>query len=561
MTRRFVAKLAKQGPAGPPGATGATGATGPQGPAGAAGATGPQGPQGNPGPTGATGPQGPAGPQGPDGPQGPQGPAGPGATLSNAAPQPLAASASAGTSTDASRADHVHARPSPADIGAVSTGDARLSDARTPSTAGSDGGVMVFATSWQSTAAGTARQVFTSAGTGAPGWSNQVVPLRVGYTGAAALDADQGIGLARNTTRIVFRNAANTAWLDLIGLDGSNYVSVGTTDATESGGVILLSPLSGELILRRGSTDHLAVQSSGAMLVGITTQPTTLRGSRLAFGGPVAVHDANASSVVNAITIAHTLSSGAGAAGIGARATLAAHNSSNVLTDAAAIDGVLTTATAGSEVGALAISTRTGGGALTERMRVHGAGGVTVGTTLGLTSGFGIANSAYLYAANAANSAWFGIASVNSGGVLFLGDTNNTGIITVVGATASFSISAAGGSRATWFGYLTASSGTQIAQDLTPAIQQTGTAGWTGLRIAPSFSSEGSGTKRAISYVYSGTERFAVTDLGRIVNGNSANEATTATAGTNGALPAQVAGYLIIQDSAGNARKIPYYAN
>lgn len=42
-----------------------------------------------------------------------------GPTLSNALPSPLGANAIAGASTEASRADHTHARPSPADIGAA----------------------------------------------------------------------------------------------------------------------------------------------------------------------------------------------------------------------------------------------------------------------------------------------------------------------------------------------------------------------------------------------------------------------------------------------------------
>lgn len=253
--KRFVGKLAKQGPSGPAGPAGPTGATGPAGPAGAAGATGPQGPQGDPGPTGATGATGPAGPQGPEGPQGPQGPAGPGAVLSNATPQALGASGAAGTSAEVSRADHVHARPTTAEIGAIDTSDARLTDARTPSTAGINGGVMVYATgAWASSAAGTARQVFTSGGTGAGAWASDVLPL---------------------TQRVV---------------------------------------------------------------------------------------DAASSAVSVCATLTHETSA-VGAAGIGARCLLRARNSNATLTivDAAALDGVLVTATAGSEVGALDLYVRSSG--------------------------------------------------------------------------------------------------------------------------------------------------------------------------------------------------------
>jgi hypothetical protein len=40
---------------------------------------------------------------------------------------------------------------------------------------------------------------------------------------------------------------------------------------------------------------------------------------------------------------------------------------------------------------------------------------------------------------------------------------------------------------------------------------------------------------------------------------SSATVATSATAGTNGDVPAQVAGYLVVNIN-GTARKIPYYA-
>lgn len=127
------------------------------------GPIGPQGPQGPQGPPGSAGVAGPPGPQGEQGIQGPQGPVGPPVNLSSAPPQDLGVKA-AGTLTEASRADHVHAMPSASDVGAdpagsaaavagdltaheglttsvhgisdtsdlVYTNDARLSDSRTP---------------------------------------------------------------------------------------------------------------------------------------------------------------------------------------------------------------------------------------------------------------------------------------------------------------------------------------------------------------------------------------------------------------------------------------------
>ena len=108
-----------QGEVGPQGEKGDTGPQGPQGekgdtgPQGIQGETGPQGPQGEKGDTGPQGPKGDTGPQGPQGPQGNQPP------LSSSAPLALGV-ASSGSSTIASREDHIHPMPTAADVGAAS---------------------------------------------------------------------------------------------------------------------------------------------------------------------------------------------------------------------------------------------------------------------------------------------------------------------------------------------------------------------------------------------------------------------------------------------------------
>ena len=105
-----------EGPQGPQGIQGETGPRGPQGPQGIQGEIGPQGIQGETGPQGPQGEKGDIGPQGPQGLQGPQGDQPP---LSTNAPLALGV-ASSGSSTIASREDHIHPMPSAADIGAAS---------------------------------------------------------------------------------------------------------------------------------------------------------------------------------------------------------------------------------------------------------------------------------------------------------------------------------------------------------------------------------------------------------------------------------------------------------
>ena len=109
-----------QGPTGPTGATGLTGSIGPTGsqgiqgiqgiqgvigPTGAQGVTGPTGAQGVTGPTGSTGAASTV--TGPTGSQGPTGPTGPQPSLSSNNPLALG-TVEPGSSTTASRSDHVH---------------------------------------------------------------------------------------------------------------------------------------------------------------------------------------------------------------------------------------------------------------------------------------------------------------------------------------------------------------------------------------------------------------------------------------------------------------------
>lgn len=141
------------GPAGPVGPAGAEGPAGPEGP------VGPQGPQGPAGPAGADGADGAPGPQGlagPTGAQGPTGPAGSDASVTNANVNAAIAAAPATTRTAlglgtaatystedlpissatatalAGKAPSTGISPSAITGTAVVNGDARLSNARTP---------------------------------------------------------------------------------------------------------------------------------------------------------------------------------------------------------------------------------------------------------------------------------------------------------------------------------------------------------------------------------------------------------------------------------------------
>lgn len=296
---------------------------------------------------GVPGETGPAGPTGPTGPQGPTGPAGPSAPLSGATPAALG-SAAAGASTDASRADHVHAMPTAADVGACSSSDTRLSDARPPSTAGTNGGVLAYAAgAWASTGAGTERQILTSAGAGAPTWGVDVLPLTqravdglgTSVTTCAVLAHDlaaggggAGIGArcemqARNSASTLVAAAGvdgvltdatggaevgaldvrvrsggvlaaqlrvstdtlstytGSAWVALFARSGGEWL-YGSTDAANGGNAVLQAPSSGAgLYLRRGATNHVSINSAGALTVGTTSHTTAIQGTAVTLAG------------------------------------------------------------------------------------------------------------------------------------------------------------------------------------------------------------------------------------------------------------------------------------
>lgn len=111
-------------------------------------------------------------------------------------------------------------------------------------------------------------------------------PSGIALGGAtAAVASDAGVSLSWSSRSIVVRDSGNTSWLDVWRVDGSSRWVFGSSDATNSGGVVLLAPASGaDIALRRGSTDHVAINSTGALTLGTTTHTTTLRGSALTIG-------------------------------------------------------------------------------------------------------------------------------------------------------------------------------------------------------------------------------------------------------------------------------------
>lgn len=369
-------------------------------------------------------------------------------------------------------------------------------------------------------------------------------------------------GLMLNTGYPLLYEAG--AELDVFRFSAS-VMTYGSTNGTHSSGTTVQSPSGGSLQLIKGTTTYLQIQGGGGLFLGTIGDFVRINATYLQVNAPVHVRDTSTNAVSTALTLGHALTSGSAAAGIGTQLVFTSLSGGGTQVDVAYVAAVLTAVGSGTEVGALAFYTRPSGGAPLERLRIHGAGGVTFGPTAAPTNAgdVGFKSGATLLWRNAGDTAWFTSFQMTTAGTIIIGDPvgGGGGIEVIPGSTTFFGIKSSANYRWLHFGKLSASSGTQTHVQQAPLIQQTGTAGWNALEIAPTIVSEGSGAKRAISYVYSGTERFAVNELGRIVNGNSANEATTASAGSNGDVPAQVVGYLLFQDSNGFVRKIPYYAS
>lgn len=254
---------------------------------------------------------------------------------------------------------------------------------------------------------------------------------------------------------------------------------------------------------------------------------------------PIARSGANVSLLVgDIITLAGTT-----------LAPIASPTFSGVATFAAGSSGNPSVAIGASNIGLWEVSSNTLGmqvGTATFTLNMY-SGTSALGQISVTTAGFMILSSQV----NGGNVTVEGQITTGSSGSVILKNGNNftgtTGTQTLVNAIGSFVVASG--------------SANFIGLSVTPTINQTSSASgnYTGILVNSTETAVLGSANRLIDLQVGSTSKFAVDNTGKLFV-PSTNTATSATAGSNGAVPAQVAGYLIINVAGANV-KLPYFSN
>jgi hypothetical protein len=213
------------------------------------------------------------------------------ATLSNAAPQALGATAAPGTSTDGSRADHVHPRPNASQVGADASGTAAAAVAAHEAAADPHSGYLTaaegsaaYATAAQGALAASAIQPGNPALSDSREWSADTI---------SQAEAEAGTATTRRafTALRVFQAIASwwngsAAKTKLDGIqEGATANAVGTTAGTVTAGddARIVNSMR---VVSHGTTADTARPAGAAAVYWIgTVEPTNAANNDLWIGG------------------------------------------------------------------------------------------------------------------------------------------------------------------------------------------------------------------------------------------------------------------------------------
>jgi trimeric autotransporter adhesin len=181
----------------------------------------------------------------------------------------------------------------------------------------------------------------------------------IGTTPSYKLDVNGTIHIP-NGSYLHSQNAAGSVLYNLIGVSAGDLVQVGAI----GGGA-------GPLALYTNATEQVRVTTTGSVGIGTSAPAAKLE---------IRDDNATANAATSVLKLFHS-TSGAAANGIGTGIQFVTEDTSTGSATTAEIQAIATDATAASYTGALVFNTRTGGGALTERVRIEGGGDVGIGTS------------------------------------------------------------------------------------------------------------------------------------------------------------------------------------
>lgn len=298
----------------------------------------------------------------------------------------------------------------------------------------------------------------------------------------------------------------------------------------------------------RNSDSRAPSGSASGELTG--TYPSPTLASSIAGGKTLLTDDATNNSSTTLLTLTHT-TSGTAAAGIGSKVLYRTEDGSGNVQDTADITGALSVVTNNSELGYLRLRAMDGAGgsaALGDAIYAWGNGRLGIGTSTTAPRGpldIISATTPVVTLDITGSAGSYGATQVRrSGTVIGTWGINSSDEFTLTQGGSTLRVGTNTG--------ITANTRLGINQSTLPAAM---------IEVTPSASTDLLKLGAVCTVTSGGTVTISgdLKAAGVIWNTAAGNESSTASAGGVATLPLTARGYLIIKDSGGNSRKVPYY--